>query len=317
MMAPHEALMSLSIADADPHPFVLVGLDPEGRTTRRYMAGPPRLTRKIVARIDESTAVVDQIARDLAPIRLLDRYGMPTSCDVVQGGQVPDRPAEPQSGIEQRIAAVWRDVLDQRKILRDDDFFELGGTSLQMAQMHQRVCQELGRDLRWADVLRTRTISAIAALLDGPNTEDADMITWQGIKYTYRYLKHWKAPQSIPLVLISGAFQGMYAMPRIEHLLRPLGDMIMTDLPGSGSADNLSSDYGFDFLADCLNHLLDELGIPRINLVGVSYGGSIAYEFAHRWPSRINRLALVGAATSLPADLLARRETSTRILQQG
>ncbi len=166
-------------------------------------------------------------------------------------------------------------------------------------------------------MLRTRTISAIAALLDGPNTEDADMITWQGIKYTYRYLKHWKAPQPIPLVLISGAFQGMYAMPRIEHLLRPLGDMIMTDLPGSGSADNLSSDYGFDFLADCLNHLLDELGIPRINLVGVSYGGSIAYEFAHRWPSRINRLALVGAATSLPADLLARRETSTRILQQG
>lgn len=316
MMAPNQALMSLSVATADPHPFVLVGLDPDGRTTRRYMAGPPRPTRTIVARINEPDTV-DQIARVLAPIRLLDRYGTPTSCQVVAGAHTPAGPTEPQSDIERRIASVWRDILGQRKIQRDDDFFELGGTSLQMAQMHQLICQELGRDLRWADVLRTRTISAIAGLLDGPGTEAADTLTWQGIKYSYRYLTHRAAPQPIPLVLISGAFQGMYAMPRIEHLLKPLGNMIMADLPGSGSADDLSSDYGFDFLADCLNHLLDELGVPRINLVGVSYGGSIAYEFAHRWPNRINRLALVGTVTSFPAETPARRVVSTRILEQG
>jgi len=315
-MTPQQALMSLSVAAADPYPFVLVGLDPDGRTTRRYMAGPPRSMSKIVARIDEPYGV-EQIARVLAPIRLLDRYGTPTSCEVVAGAHVPDRPTEPQTDIERRIASVWRDVLGQRKIQRDDDFFDLGGTSLQMAQMHQRICQELGRDLRWADVLRTRTISAIATLLDGPSTERADTLTWQGIRYAYRYLRHRAVPRSIPLVLITGAFQGMYAMPRIEHLLSPLGNMIMADLPGSGSADDLSNDYGFDFLADCLNHLLDELGIPCINLVGVSYGGSIAYEFAHRWPARINRLALAGAVTSFPADLLARREASTRILEHG
>ncbi|HEV7830335.1 MAG TPA: alpha/beta fold hydrolase [Pseudonocardiaceae bacterium] len=316
IMTSHQALTSLSVAAAGPQPFVLVGLDPDGRTTGRYMAGPPLPTRKIVARIDELNGV-DQIVRVLAPIRLLDRYGTPTSCEVMEGVQTPEGATEPQSDIERRIASVWRDVLGQRKIQRNDDFFELGGTSLQMAQMHQLICQELARDLRWADVLRTRTISAIAALLDSPNAGTADTLTWQGIKYTYRYLKHRPAPQPVPLVLISGAFQGMYAMPRIEHLLRPLGDMILADLPGSGSADDLSSDYGFDFLADCLSHLLDELDVSRVNLLGVSYGGSIAYEFAHRWPHRINRLALVGAATSFPADISARRADSTWILEQG
>jgi pimeloyl-ACP methyl ester carboxylesterase len=49
----------------------------------------------------------------------------------------------------------------------------------------------------------------------------------------------------------------------------------------------------------------------------VSYGGSIAYEFAHRWPNRINRLALVGTVTSFPAETPARRVVSTRILEQG
>jgi pimeloyl-ACP methyl ester carboxylesterase len=149
-------------------------------------------------------------------------------------------------------------------------------------------------------------VSGVQILCPGPLSQPAD-----------RYLQHRAAPQPVPLVLISGAFQGMYAMPRIEHLLRPLGDMILADLPGSGSADNLTSDYGFDFLADCLSHLLDELDVSRVNLLGVSYGGSIAYEFAHRWPHRINRLALVGAATSFPADISERRANSTWMLGQG
>jgi pimeloyl-ACP methyl ester carboxylesterase len=186
-----------------------------------------------------------------------------------------------------------------------------------MAQMHQQICQELGRDLRWADVLRTRTISALAALHDGAGTATADSFSWRGFRAAYRYLNDRATLESIPLVFITGAFQGMYAMPRIEHLLRPLGNMLMADLPGSGCADNLSSDHGFDFLADCLNHLLDELGIPRINLVGVSYGGSIAYEFAHRWPARINRLALAGTVNSFPAYITASRGASTRVLEQG
>jgi len=314
MMAPQDALMSLAVAAADSSPFLLVGLDPDGRITRRYMAGPPRPTRKIVARIDEPDAV-DQIARVLAPIRLLDRYGTPTSCEVLKGEHVPQGPA--QSDLERRIASVWRSVLRLRTIQLDDDFFDLGGTSLQMAQMHQQICQELGHELRWSDVLRVRTIRAIAALVDGPGAHAADTISWQGINYTYRYLKHRAAPESIPLVLITGAFQGMYAMPRLEHLLRPLGNMLLVDLPGSGSADDLSGDYGFDFLADCLNHLLDELAIPRINLIGVSYGGSIAYEFAHRWPDRINRLAVAGAVNSFPAAVLAGRGSSSRILEGG
>lgn len=316
MMAPHEGLMSLSVAAADSHPFLLVGLDPHGRATRQHIAGPPRSTRNIVARIDDPDSV-DHIAAVLAPIRLLDRYGTPTSCQVVEGAHVPAGPMQPQSDIERRIASVWCDLLGHRNIKRDDDFFELGGTSLQMAQMHQQVGQELGRDLPWADVIRARTVSALAALLDRPGAIAADTLSWRGFRYAYRYLKHRRAPESVPLVLITGAFQGMYAMPRLEHLLRPLGNMLMADLPGSGCADSLSGDYGFDFLADCLNHLLDELGILRINLVGVSYGGSIAYEFAQRWPDRINRLAMAGTVNAFPSYVTAARGTSTRTLQQG
>jgi acyl carrier protein len=119
----------------------------------------------------------------------------------LKGEHVPQGPA--QSDLERRIASVWRSVLRLRTIQLDDDFFDLGGTSLQMAQMHQQICQEMGRELRWSDVLRVRTIRAIAALVDGPGAHAAGTISWQGINYTYRYLKHRAAPESIPLVLIT------------------------------------------------------------------------------------------------------------------
>ncbi|HEX8933018.1 MAG TPA: SDR family NAD(P)-dependent oxidoreductase, partial [Pseudonocardiaceae bacterium] len=96
MMAPHDALMSLSVAAADSHPFLLVGLDPHGRAARQHMAGPPQLTRTIVARINDPDSV-DHIAAVLAPIRLLDRYGTPTSCQVVAAAHVPAGPMQPQS----------------------------------------------------------------------------------------------------------------------------------------------------------------------------------------------------------------------------
>ena len=59
------------------------------------------------------------------------------------------------------------------------------------------------------------------------------------------------------------------------------------------------------------------LGIPRINLVGVSYGESITYKFAHRRPDRVNCFAMAGVVNSLPADVLADRQTSDCILEQG
>jgi poly(3-hydroxyalkanoate) depolymerase len=45
-------------------------------------------------------------------------------------------------------------------------------------------------------------------------------------------------------------------------------------------------------LADIVVRLLDQLGIPEVDALGVSWGGALAQELAHRHPDRIRRLVL-------------------------
>lgn len=48
--------------------------------------------------------------------------------------------------------------------------------------------------------------------------------------------------------------------------------------------------------AEDVRDLLDTLGLDEVTLVGASFGGRIAQEFAARWPGRVSRLALICAA---------------------
>jgi pimeloyl-ACP methyl ester carboxylesterase len=70
--------------------------------------------------------------------------------------------------------------------------------------------------------------------------------------------------------------------------------VVRIDLPGSGlSPPDPANDYRDERSLQLLNALLDDLGLPRINLVGHSMGGRIAWTFAAKFPERINKLVLV------------------------
>ena len=67
--------------------------------------------------------------------------------------------------------------------------------------------------------------------------------------------------------------------------------------------DERTSGFGFDPAAGFDNYLrqvdevLDHAGLERTTLVGVSYGGLIAEEYAARRPERVSRLVLASALT--------------------
>ena len=65
------------------------------------------------------------------------------------------------------------------------------------------------------------------------------------------------------------------------------------DLPGYGQSDRPAIQYTMDFYITFLTHLLDELHLERISLVGLSMGGGIALGFALRFPDRVEKLVLV------------------------
>jgi poly(3-hydroxyalkanoate) depolymerase len=83
-----------------------------------------------------------------------------------------------------------------------------------------------------------------------------------------------------------------------EPLVEELRDFqtIAFDAPGTGESDTPRWPLSIKRLAAITAHLLRAVGHPRVDVLGVSYGGAIAQELAHRHPERVRRLVL--AATS-------------------
>ncbi|MGW2340448.1 alpha/beta fold hydrolase [Streptomyces sp. NPDC001661] len=69
--------------------------------------------------------------------------------------------------------------------------------------------------------------------------------------------------------------------------------VIAPDLLGHGHSAKPRADYSVAAYANGLRDLLGVLGIDRVTLVGHSFGGGVAMQFAYQFPERVDRLVLI------------------------
>ena len=71
----------------------------------------------------------------------------------------------PRTELERRIAAIWSDTIQLGEVGVDDNFFEIGGDSLKLAEAHSRLNRELGRALPVTALFQHPTVSLLAKYL--------------------------------------------------------------------------------------------------------------------------------------------------------
>ncbi|MBW4636669.1 MAG: amino acid adenylation domain-containing protein [Gloeocapsa sp. UFS-A4-WI-NPMV-4B04] len=71
----------------------------------------------------------------------------------------------PRSELEQAIASIWQEVLNLEKVGINDNFFDLGGHSLLMVQVNQKLRETLHRDLSIIELFKNPTINSLAQYL--------------------------------------------------------------------------------------------------------------------------------------------------------
>ena len=71
----------------------------------------------------------------------------------------------PRDDVEARVARIWEEVLRVGPLGADDDFFDLGGESLQAFAMISRLRETLGVALTVRDMFTTATIGGVASLV--------------------------------------------------------------------------------------------------------------------------------------------------------
>ena len=81
-------------------------------------------------------------------------------------------------------------------------------------------------------------------------------------------------------------------LPVINQLARRY-TVIAPDLLGHGASAKPRADYSLGGYANGMRDLLTVLGIDKVTVVGHSFGGGVAMQFAYQFPERTERMVLV------------------------
>ena len=76
--------------------------------------------------------------------------------------------------LEEQVAGVWRQVLGAEQVGLDDNFFDIGGTSLLLVSVHSRLQTLLNRKIPVADLFGYTTVRALADRLGEAASVSAD-----------------------------------------------------------------------------------------------------------------------------------------------
>jgi amino acid adenylation domain-containing protein len=146
------------------------GADRE-RALRAFVvpAGPGVLAGDIAARLRATLpfyAVPGEVT--LVPAMPLTANGKVDRAALERAERQRDRVAAraPASPTERAVAGVWRAVLGLPRIGVTDNFFEIGGHSLAMAEVAAKLAGQLGRAVPIVDLYRYPSIQELAARLD-------------------------------------------------------------------------------------------------------------------------------------------------------
>jgi pimeloyl-ACP methyl ester carboxylesterase len=108
-----------------------------------------------------------------------------------------------------------------------------------------------------------------------------------------------EAGQGAPVVMIHGSGPGVTAyanwrlvMPKLAERFRVLAP----DMVGFGYTERpADASYSMDAWVAHIVGFLDALELPKVNLVGNSFGGALSLALATRYPERVDRLVLMGS----------------------
>lgn len=151
-------------------------------TVREDASGEQRIVAYVVPDANAGADIVDTVQDELRrrlppymqphaivalPALPLTRNGKIDRKALPDPAQSPERRfSAPRGEREERLAALWRDVLGVAQIGRDENFFDVGGHSLRATQLVSRIGREFGVEIPLRAVFERATIAEQAAFLE-------------------------------------------------------------------------------------------------------------------------------------------------------
>src|SRR5712692_10604664 len=107
--------------------------------------------------------------------------------------------------------------------------------------------------------------------------------------YSAEYREWGEGP---PLVLVPGLAGGFELLGPLARILAQHFRVISYQLRGEDDCFALRQRFDLADLVEDLREFLDWMGLESPNVLGVSFGGTLALELAARYPHRLNTLTV-------------------------
>ncbi|WP_234336327.1 alpha/beta fold hydrolase [Streptomyces sp. NRRL S-920] len=220
----------------------------------------------------------------------LDRNALPSEYETL-----PDS-GEPRNAHEEKLCALFGELLGVEKVGIDDDFFVLGGHSLMATRLSARIRKQFGVDMPVRTIVRYPTVAELAALVltGGIPAEDVD-------PYAVVLPLHddpgtgkspvWFVHGGGGLGWVFFAF-APYVRDRAAYALQSRG-WNDTD-PLAGSVQEMVDDY--------LAQIRATQPEGPYNLIGWSFGGPIVHALAEALERDGHQVALMAVLDAMPSS---------------
>lgn len=155
------------------------------------------------------------------------------------------------------------------------------------------------RIVRWTGALLLLGLAGLAIWLYAPDKPRAvleaaypgEYRTVLGQRLRYRDTGPRDAPA---LILLHGFGASLDTWEPWAKALSAQYRVVRLDLPGFGlTGPDAKGDYSDDRTLAIIAGLIDQLSVQRATLIGNSLGGRFAWEFAARYPQRVDKLVLI------------------------
>ena len=106
-----------------------------------------------------------------------------------------------------------------------------------------------------------------------------------------------------PLIFLHGIMMNTMSWLAFIPELSKRFKLILVDFRDQGQSSRMQEQYGQDIHIGDVVSLLDELNIPKLHLMGLSYGGQVALRFALQHQKRIKSLCLFSTPSRISNHL--------------
>jgi acetoacetyl-CoA synthetase len=197
----------------------------------------------------------------------------------------------------EKVRAIWEPVLGVEGVGVEEDFFSLGGTSLQAVRVFTQIRDRLGVDLPLSVLIEAPTVAALAAVVDDPGKHFEPLVLMR------------PGDDGPPLFLVHSIWGDVLGMRQIAVAMSgdvPVYGLRARGLQGEepqGSVEEMAASY-----VEIVRELQPK-GPYRV--AGHSFGALLAFEMARLLSDRGEEIAWLGL---IDAELSTKAQTPARRL---